>query len=69
MTRVAELLEKLDGVETFYKEETSHVPEEIYEMIRIERELLLELREAQGDNVSPFKFEGYEVPEALTKPY
>jgi phosphoenolpyruvate carboxykinase (GTP) len=67
--RVAELLEKLDGVETFYKEETSHVPEEIYEMIRIERELLLELREAQGDNVSPFKFEGYKVPEALTKPY
>jgi phosphoenolpyruvate carboxykinase (GTP) len=69
MTRVVELLEKLDLVETYYEKETSHVPAEIFEMIKIQRELLLAEQRAHGDNISPFKFENYEVPEALKKPY
>jgi len=68
-TRVAELLEKLDIVETFYEKETSHVPAEIFDMIRMQRELLVEVRKAHGDDISPFKFEDYKVPVALTQPY
>ena len=69
MTRVDELLEKLEIVQAFYEKETSDVPGEIFDMIKMQRDLLLEQREKHGDNISPFKFEGYEVPVQLTKPY
>ena len=42
LTRVPELLEKLDIAEEFFRKETSHVPGEIFDMINIQRKLLLE---------------------------
>lgn len=69
MTRVDQLLEKLDIVESFYQEETSRVPSEIFDMIHKQRKLLLKARDLHGDNISPFTFEHYEVPVELTKPY
>jgi phosphoenolpyruvate carboxykinase (GTP) len=69
--RTPELLDKLDVVQNYYTEErkTSLVPEEIFRMIQIQRELLTEVRQKLGDYVSPFKFEGYEVPIELTRPF
>jgi phosphoenolpyruvate carboxykinase (GTP) len=68
--RVPELIEKLEIVEKFYQEETSAVPKEIFEMIEAQRGLLLEAQNRYGeDYISPFKFEDYEVPESLTKPF
>jgi phosphoenolpyruvate carboxykinase (GTP) len=69
MTRVPELLEKLDIVEKFYQKETSDVPTEIFDMIRAQRDLLVEVQKAHGDNISPFKFDNYEVPVSLRQPY
>ncbi len=68
-TRVPDLLEKLDISERFYKKETSVVPKEILEMIAIQRGLLLEAQKTYGDKISPFKFEDYQVPAALTQPF
>jgi phosphoenolpyruvate carboxykinase (GTP) len=68
--RVPELLEKLEIVEKFYQQETSTVPKEIFEMIDAQRDLLLEAQKTYGeDQISPFKFKDYEVPESLTKPF
>jgi phosphoenolpyruvate carboxykinase (GTP) len=69
MTRVPELLDKLDIVEAFYQEETSAVPKEIFDMIAIQRELLVEAKNQFGENIPPAKFEAYEIPQALTKPF
>ena len=69
MTRVPELLDKLDIVEAFYQKETSAVPKEIFDMIAIQRELLVEVKNRLGDNIPPMGFEGYEVPQGLTKPF
>jgi phosphoenolpyruvate carboxykinase (GTP) len=69
MTRVPELLDKLDIVEAFYQEETSAVPKEIFDMIAIQRELLVEVKDQFGENIPPAKFEAYEIPQALTKPF
>jgi len=69
MTLVPELLDKLQIVEAFYKEETSNVPKEIFDMIAVQRGLLIEAKNEFGENIPPATFEGYEVPEALTKPF
>jgi phosphoenolpyruvate carboxykinase (GTP) len=69
MTRVSELLDKLDIVEEFYQKETSAVPKEIFDMIAIQRELLVEAKNNYGDNIAPSQFKDYEIPEALTKPF
>jgi phosphoenolpyruvate carboxykinase (GTP) len=70
MTRIPELLEKLDIVEAFYKKETSAVPEAIFEMIDIQRGLLLEAKKLYGgDHISPLKFKDYKLPQSLTQPF
>jgi hypothetical protein len=70
MTHVPQLLEKLNLAERFFKKETSSVPKEISDMIEIQKGLLLEAKKMFGDNhISPFKFENYQVPESLTKPF
>jgi len=69
MTRVPELLEKLEIVEQFYREETSEIPVEIFEMIDAHRKLLLEAKDLYGSNISPSKFKDYQVPVPLTQPY
>ncbi len=70
MTHVPQLLEKLNIAERFFKKETSVVPKEISGMIEIQRGLILEAKKMFGENhISPFKFENYQVPESLTKPF
>lgn len=69
MTRVPELLDKLDIAEKFFKKETTPVPKEFFEMIDAQRKLLLETQKMYDDNISPFKFKDYKVPVALTKPF
>jgi phosphoenolpyruvate carboxykinase (GTP) len=69
MTRVPELLDKLQIVEEFYQKETSNVPKEIFDMIAIQRGLLVEAKNEFGDNIVPSKFEEYEMPDALSKPF
>lgn len=70
MTRVPQLLEKLHIAEQFFKKETSVVPKEILDMIDTQRGLILEVKKMFGeDHISPFKFENYQVPESLTKPF
>jgi hypothetical protein len=67
MIRAPELLEKLDIVEGFYQKETSNIPSQIFDMIDLQRELLLEAKKLYGDHISPLKFEDYEVPLSLTQ--
>ena len=69
MTRGPELLEKLDIAERFFRKETSLVPKEIFQMIDIQRRLLLEAQKTYGDDVSPFRFKDYQVPAPLTQPF
>jgi phosphoenolpyruvate carboxykinase (GTP) len=69
MTRGPELLEKLDIAERFFRKETSLVPKEIFQMIDIQRRLLLEVQKTYGDDVSPFRFKDYQVPAPLTQPF
>jgi phosphoenolpyruvate carboxykinase (GTP) len=69
LTRVPELLEKLDIAERFFRKETSLVPREIFDMINIQRKLLLETRKTYGDDISPFRFKDYQVPVPLTQPF
>ena len=69
MTRVPELLDKLHIAEEFLQKETRGEPKEIFEMIDSQRKLLLEAKEVYGDNISPFRFEDYEVPLPLTRPF
>jgi phosphoenolpyruvate carboxykinase (GTP) len=65
--RVPELLEKLEIVEEFYKQETG-VPKEIFEMISAQRVLLLKAQKTYGeDRISASKFKDYGVPESLKK--
>ena len=68
-TRGPELLEKLDIAERFFRKETSLVPKELFQMIDIQRRLLLEAQKTYGDNVSPFRFKDYQVPVSLTQPF
>jgi phosphoenolpyruvate carboxykinase (GTP) len=69
MIRVPEFLDKLHIAEKFFKTQTSDVPREIFEMINTQRKVLLEARKEYGDNVSPFRFEDYRIPPALTQPF
>jgi len=68
MTRVKQLLEKLDIVEEFFRKETSAVPKEIFDMIEIQRGALLEVEKKHGPDISPFKFKDYVPPAALATP-
>lgn len=68
-TRGPELLEKLDIAERFFRKETSLVPKELFQMIDIQRRLLLEAQKTYGDDVSPFRFKDYQVPVSLTQPF
>jgi len=68
-TRGPELLEKLDIAERFFRKETSLVPKEIFQMIDIQRRLLLEAQKTYGDDVSPFRFKDYQAPVSLTQPF
>lgn len=67
--RVPELLNKLDLAEQYFEKQTGGEPTELMDIIRTQRALLQETRKAYGENISPFRFEGYKVPEALTKPF
>jgi phosphoenolpyruvate carboxykinase (GTP) len=69
MTRVPELLDKLHIAEEFLQKETRGKPKEIFETIDSQRKLLLEAKEVYGDNISPFRFEDYEPPLPLTRPF
>lgn len=69
LTRVPELLEKLDIADKFFRKETSLVPREIFHMIDIQRKLLLEAQKTYGDDISPFRFKDYQVPVPLTQPF
>jgi phosphoenolpyruvate carboxykinase (GTP) len=65
MIRVRQLLEKLDGVEAFYRKETSAVPRQIFAMIDIQRRLLTDAEKNFGNDVSPFRFKDYPVPQEI----
>ncbi len=67
--RMPELLEKLDMAERFFRKETSVIPKEIFEMIVVQRKLLLEAQKTYGDDVSPLRFKDYQVPVSLTQPF
>ncbi len=67
MTRVPELLEKLDIVEGFYKKDGESIPRQIFEVIDLQRRLLVDAQELYGDNISPLRFKGYQVPLGLTQ--
>jgi phosphoenolpyruvate carboxykinase (GTP) len=69
MTCVSELLDKLEIVEEFYREETSDVPREVSDMIAVQRELLVEAKNRYGDNIVPSKFKDYKMPVSLTQPF
>jgi len=69
--RTPQLLEKLGIVEEYYeKQQQVHpVPDEIFQMIRIQKKLLQEVANRWGEVVSPLKFRDYPVPEDLSKPF
>jgi len=69
ITCVPELLAKLDIAERFFRKETSILPKEIFQMIDIQRRLLLEAQKTYGDDISPFRFKDYKVPVPLTQPF
>jgi phosphoenolpyruvate carboxykinase (GTP) len=71
LIRVRQLLAKLSAVEQFYAREleTGYIPDEIFRMIELQKTLLLGAQEKFGNRISPFKFEGYPMPEELTQPY
>jgi phosphoenolpyruvate carboxykinase (GTP) len=69
LTRVPDLLDKMDVTEAFFEKDKGLIPREIFDMIATHRTLLHEAQQRFGENISPFKFDGYKVPEALTKPF
>ena len=69
MIRIPELLDKLDLAEKYFQKETGGEPKELMDMVVAQRKALLDAKQEYGENISPFKFEGYAVPEALTKPF
>ncbi len=64
-----QLLDKLDIADKFFRGEASAVPKEIFEVIDSQRKLLIEAQDHYGEEISPFRFEDYQIPEALTKPF
>lgn len=69
LIRVQQLLAKLHAVQKFYEKETSEVPEAIFKMIEVQKNLLLDVQQRYGNRISPFQFADYEVPVELTKPF
>jgi phosphoenolpyruvate carboxykinase (GTP) len=69
MIRIPELLDKLDLAETYIQKEARSEPKEFMDMVAAQRNILLEAKQKYGEKISPFKFDGYAVPEALTKPF
>ncbi|MBW2195135.1 MAG: hypothetical protein JRF37_06040, partial [Deltaproteobacteria bacterium] len=69
MFSMPQLLDKLDIADKYFRGETSAVPKEIFEVIDSQRKLLIEAQEHYGEKISPFRFEDYKMPEALTKPF
>lgn len=65
MIRARQLLDKLDGVEEFYKKETSAVPREIFRAIDLQRKLLSEAQKEHGSDISPLEFKDYPISEEL----
>ena len=67
--KLSDLLDKFHIAEKFFRKDPKLIPTEIFTMIEIQRELLTEAQKTFGENISPFKFRDYQVPEALTKPF
>jgi phosphoenolpyruvate carboxykinase (GTP) len=65
MIRVRQLWDKLDGVEKFYRGETSTVPRKIFAAIDISRRLLLEAERRHGSDIPPVKFKDAPFPAEL----
>ncbi|MBF0508353.1 MAG: phosphoenolpyruvate carboxykinase (GTP) [Deltaproteobacteria bacterium] len=63
--RVRQLLEKLDGVEGYYRRETSAIPAAIFAMIDIQRKLLVDIQKKHGSPVPPEAFKDYPIPQEL----
>jgi phosphoenolpyruvate carboxykinase (GTP) len=57
MTRVPELLAKIDRIEQEYSEHVSDAPEILYSLLSEQRERLLEAKQAHGECISPSVFE------------
>ena len=38
-------------------------------MANVQRQVLVEAKEKLGENISPFDFKDYQVPQELIKPY
>lgn len=68
MIIVPELLDKFDLAEKYFSQEEG-IPREIFDMISIQRDLLINVQKNFGDTISPLTFKDYQVPEALTKPF
>jgi len=65
MIRVRQVWDKLDGVEKFYRAETSAVPRKIFAAIDISRRLLLEAEKRHGSDIPPVKFKDAPFPAEL----
>ena len=56
--RVPENLAKIERVQRFYQENVTDTPLELFGILYLQRERLLEARESFGDYISPESFEG-----------
>jgi phosphoenolpyruvate carboxykinase (GTP) len=56
--RVPENLAKIERVQRFYQENVTDTPLDLYGILYLQRERLLEVRESLGDYISPESFEG-----------
>jgi phosphoenolpyruvate carboxykinase (GTP) len=56
--RVPENLAKIERVQRFYQENVSDIPLELFGILYLQRERLLEARKRFGDYISPESFEG-----------
>ncbi|KPJ57618.1 MAG: phosphoenolpyruvate carboxykinase [Planctomycetes bacterium DG_58] len=54
--RVRENLDKIDRIETIWRTEVADTPEVLFQILREQRERLLEAQARHGDYVSPFEF-------------
>jgi phosphoenolpyruvate carboxykinase (GTP) len=69
MIQIPELLDKLEIAEKYLEKETGGEPRELMDMVTAQRDAVLEAKQHFGENISPFKFDGYDVPETLAKPF
>jgi len=68
MIVIPELLDKFNLAEQYFNQEKG-IPREIFDMISIQRDLLIDVQKSFGDTISPFAFADYKVPEALTRSF